>query len=57
MSCYTHTVTNPFAMHVDIPRMTMTFKLRIRMGKKDDLSNFECGVVIFVRWADLIISE
>lgn len=44
-------------MHVDIARMTMTFKLRLRMGKKDDLSNFECGVVIFVRWAGLIISE
>ena len=27
------------------------------MGKKDDLSDFECGMVVGTRWTGLITSE
>lgn len=33
------------------------FKANIRMGKKGDLSDFECGMAAGARWASLSISE
>ncbi len=35
----------------------LKFKLSIRMGKKGDLSDFECGMVVGARRADLSISK
>ena len=35
----------------------LKFKPSIRMGKKGDLSDFECGVVVGARRAGLSISE
>lgn len=35
----------------------LPFKLRIRIGKQGDLSNFECGIVVYATWASLSISE
>ena len=35
----------------------LKFKQSIRMGKKGDLSDFECGMVVGARWAGLSISE
>jgi len=32
-------------------------KLNVRMGKKDDLSNFERGMVVGARWVSLSISQ
>lgn len=35
----------------------LKFKLSIRMENKDNLSDFECNVVVGARWADFSISE
>lgn len=35
----------------------LKFKLNIPMGKKGDLSNFECGMVAGARWVCLSILE
>ncbi len=35
----------------------LKFKLSIRMGKKGDLSDFECGMVVGARRAGLSISK
>jgi len=35
----------------------MNSKLNVRMGKKSDLSNFECGMVVGARQAGLSISQ
>jgi len=42
---------------VDEFERELKFKLSIRMGKKGDLSYFDCGRVIGARWAGLSISE
>jgi len=44
--------------HVDMVKMIYgKFKLSIKMGKKGDLSDFECGMVAGARRASLNISE
>lgn len=35
----------------------LTFKSSIRMGEKGVLSDFECGLIVGSRWADLSISD
>jgi len=35
----------------------LKFKLSIKIGKKGDLSDFECGIVLGARFAGLSISE
>lgn len=35
----------------------LKFKTNIRMGRKDDLSDFACGMVVGARWAGPSPSE
>lgn len=41
------------AMHIDVVDRLM-FKLSIRLGRKCELSDFECGIVV-IRQASLLI--